>query len=106
MREYMLLLAGAVVALSAPYMLAAQAPPGTDIYLVEMGSSSGVPSFGSVTNVTDRAGYDNQPSCSPDGAVLEVADFARDGIQSISRIAVSPTGECLAIVGERLTPSH
>lgn len=46
---------------------AAQRPPGTDIYLVEVRTSGGNATFVEPVNITDRAGYDNQPSFLPDG---------------------------------------
>jgi hypothetical protein len=62
--------AALIAAVSAPTLLAAQAPPGTDIYLVAMSHNGTALSFGAVTNVTDRAGYDNQPSFLPDGSAV------------------------------------
>lgn len=50
----------AVVVLG-PGFIEAQAPA-TDIYVAEMTLSDGVITFGEWSNVTDRAGYDNQPS--------------------------------------------
>ena len=47
---------------------ARQAPPGTDILLVAMQDGQIVPE--TVANLTDRDGYDNQPSFTPDGAFL------------------------------------
>jgi len=69
MRHSTLLFTAALIAtMVAPAPLSAQAPPGTDIYLVAISSSNGVLSFGAVTNFTDRDGYDNQPSFLPDGS--------------------------------------
>ncbi len=55
--------------LFAPFQLFAQGA-GTDIYLVPVTSSGSALSFGAATNVTDRAGYDNQPSFLPDGSAV------------------------------------
>jgi hypothetical protein len=63
---------------AVPLPLAAQGAPGTDIYLVSMTSNRGVLSFGAVTNVTDRAGYDNQPSFLPDGSAILYASNRGD----------------------------
>jgi hypothetical protein len=123
--------AALVATVTVPTVLAAQAPPGTDIYLVAMSYNGAALSFGAVTNVTDRAGYDNQPSFlpdsgailytwNPDGSVLtgsgsklyrwryiggsdwdEVADFEPEGIEGISRLAVSAQGDWIATVGAR-----
>jgi dipeptidyl aminopeptidase/acylaminoacyl peptidase len=54
-----------VALLAAP--LAAQAPPGTDIFLMPLTRSGGALSTGTPRNITARAGYDNQPFFSPDG---------------------------------------
>ena len=71
MRHSSLHIAIALVAtLVAPSYVFAQGGPGNDIYLVAMSSSGGVLSFGAATNVTDRAGYDNQPSFLPDGSAV------------------------------------
>lgn len=71
MRHYTMPFTATLIAiLFAPAMLSAQAPSGTDIYLASMRSSRGVMSFGAVTNVTDREGYDNQPSFLPDGSAV------------------------------------
>jgi len=85
--------------LAAPISLPAQGPPGTDIYVVSMSSSGGVLSFGAVTNVTDRDGYDNQPSFLADGtAVLYTSnrdgqtDIYRYDIRTRTTSAVTQTG--------------
>jgi dipeptidyl aminopeptidase/acylaminoacyl peptidase len=45
----------------------AATPPDTDIFLVEVRATAGGPEFGAPLNVTKHAGYDNQPSFTPDG---------------------------------------
>ena len=47
--------------------LAAQAPPGTDIFVMPLTRAGGSVSVGPAVNITARAGYDNQPFFSPDG---------------------------------------
>ncbi|MFQ5704694.1 MAG: TolB family protein [Gemmatimonadales bacterium] len=47
-----------------------QGPPGTDIYLVKTNHNGKLISFGTPFNITDRDGYDNQPSFTPDGAAV------------------------------------
>lgn len=58
---------------------AATAPPGTDIWLADLGrdAAGGMTVTGAV-NVTDRPGYDNQPAFLPDGSAFyyTVADDA------------------------------
>src|SRR5688500_20299299 len=51
--------------LAAP--LAAQAPPGTDIFLMPLTMTAGSLTTGAPRNMTARTGYDNQPFFSPDG---------------------------------------
>lgn len=52
----------------------AQAAPGTDVWIVPMKQSGIAISFGEPRNVTDRKGYDNQPSFTSKGdAVLYTA---------------------------------
>lgn len=83
------------VTFAAPFALFAQGAPGTDIYLVSMSSNSGVLNFGAATNVTDRAGYDNQPSFLPDGsAVLYTSN--RGGQTDIFRYDIA-TGTTRAV---------
>ncbi len=49
---------------------ATQPPPDTDIFVVPVTQSGGTWNFGEPTNITRRAGYDNQPSFLPDGQSL------------------------------------
>ena len=48
-------------------LLTLQAPPATDIYLAELRVVQGRVTIGAPVNVTNRAGYDNQPFFLPDG---------------------------------------
>ena len=63
-------IAALIALISLPPLVSAQAPPGTDIYIAAMTLNGGTLEFGAVTNVTDRAGYDNQPSFLPDGSAV------------------------------------
>lgn len=58
----------ALLLLAAP--LAAQAPPGTDIFVLPLSGAGPALSAGAPVNVTARAGYDNQPFFAPDGKSL------------------------------------
>ena len=51
--------------LAAP--LAAQGPPGTDIFLMPLSGTGGSLKAAAPRNITARAGYDNQPFFSTDG---------------------------------------
>jgi Tol biopolymer transport system component len=48
-------------------LLQAQAPPSTDIFLVDVSFQKSPPTIGRPLNVTVREGYDNQPMFLPDG---------------------------------------
>ena len=63
--------------------LAAQAP-GTDIYIAPLERSDGALRVGTPVNLTARAGYDNQPSFSPDGRSVYYSS-AREGQTDIYR---------------------
>ena len=56
----------------------AQGPPGTDIFIASLTKTAGKVIVGSPTNLTKRAGYDNQPSFVPDGSAI-LFSSARDG---------------------------
>lgn len=54
------------------------APPSTDIFLALLTKKGGQLEVGTPTNVTKRAGYDNQPAFLPEGRAL-LFSSARDG---------------------------
>ena len=59
----------AACALSGAQLGAQDAPPGTDVYLATI-VADGASGLTNLRNVTDRDGYDNQPSFSADGGTL------------------------------------
>ncbi len=62
----------------------AQEAAGSDIFLVSVSETRGVLEFGKPANITDRDGYDNQPSFTPDGrSILYTSN--RDGQTDIYR---------------------
>lgn len=71
----------AVVTLSAP----AAAQPGTDIYVGSLEVRNGRVTVGTLTNATDRAGYDNQPHFGPAGAYILYTSARPDGQTDIYR---------------------
>lgn len=93
MRKRYELLATAVGLAATGSLAAAQATmPGTDVWIVPMKQVGIAVSFGDPRNVTDRPGYDNQPSFTPKGdAVLYTASDAQ-GKTDIWRFAL-PDGK-------------
>ncbi len=56
-----------------------QAPPGTDIYLLAASGTGSAMRLSTPRRVTDRPGYDNQPSFTPDHASLLYSSIRDDG---------------------------
>ena len=83
MRPFSLCLTALTLLCSAA---SAQAPPATDLWLAPMVEGAPVPER--AVNLTDRDGYDNQPSFSPDGQRILYTSF-RDGQTDIFRIDVA-----------------
>ncbi|MCA1566227.1 MAG: hypothetical protein LC803_11440 [Acidobacteria bacterium] len=92
------------VASVAPSSAQTPTPPANeDIFAVDVTVSKGKLEFGQPVNITDRAGYDNQPSFLPDGQSL-LYTSAREGDQTdiyrydfktrqSARITSTPEGE-------------
>jgi dipeptidyl aminopeptidase/acylaminoacyl peptidase len=112
MRQPILTLVGLVVAAS----LDAQRAPSTDIFLAPLSIEDGRPVIGFPINATNRPGYDNQPSFTPDGRAF-LFTSTRDNGQSdiyrydlaskqITRVTATPESEYSATVmpgGERFS---
>lgn len=58
---------------------AQDAPPATDVWIAKLGGSDGRAPLGGLRNVTDRDGYDNQPSFSTDGRTVFYTSIRDDG---------------------------
>ena len=56
-----------------------QGPPATDIFLADLQIESGRLQVAEPVNVTNRAGYDNQPAFLPDGTALLYTSIREDG---------------------------
>ena len=69
--------------------LAAQAPPGTDIYVMSFAAGGATATIGKPINITARAGYDNQPFFAPDGKSIYYTS-QRDGQTDIFRYDIAP----------------
>jgi dipeptidyl aminopeptidase/acylaminoacyl peptidase len=69
--------------------LAAQAPPASDIWLVDVSVRGGRLRLGTAVNVTSRPGYDNQPAFLPDGSALIYTRVGEDGQADIWRCDVA-----------------
>lgn len=97
---------GALVVVSTA--LHAQRPPSTDIFLAPLSMKDGVPVIGAPINVTNRPGYDNQPSFTPDGHAFLFTSTHEDGqsdiyrydleTKEISRVTTTPESEYSATV--------
>lgn len=82
-------------------LVAQKAPPSADIYLVDLASHR-------ATNITNRPGYDNQPSFTPDGRAILYTSTRDDGqsdiyrydiaARTISRVTTTPESEYSATV--------
>ncbi|MVM41282.1 hypothetical protein GO730_32385 [Spirosoma sp. HMF3257] len=62
-----------------------QAPPDADIFLVELTGKNQVLQVGKPVNITQRKGYDNQPSFTPDGQQILFTAMHDDGQTDIYR---------------------
>lgn len=62
----------------------AQAPPSTDLWLLDLPTALAAIDQPRPINLTDRAGYDNQPHVTPDGAAVLYTSY-RDGQTDIYR---------------------
>lgn len=67
---------------------AAQAPD-TDIFLVALTSTEGRVTLGHPRNITNRAGYDNQPNFTPDGSAILFTSVREDAQADIYRYDLS-----------------
>lgn len=66
-RVWSLLLVSSLGLLASRTIAAQSAPPSTDVWLAPIGGAGRALRVGTPVNVTNRPGYDNQPSFSPDG---------------------------------------
>jgi hypothetical protein len=64
-------------------------PPTTDIHLVPLTRHEGRLHLGEPRNITNRAGYDNQPSFTPDGRALYYTSIRADGQADIYRYDIA-----------------
>jgi hypothetical protein len=68
---------------------ASQAPPATDIFLVELRTQGGRVQVGAPLNITRRDGYDNQPFFLPDGRALLYTAIGSDRQADIYRYDIA-----------------
>jgi dipeptidyl aminopeptidase/acylaminoacyl peptidase len=88
--------------------LVAQGPPSTDIFLAPLSIQNGKPVVGTPVNITHRAGYDNQPSFTPDSRSILFTSTHEDAqsdiyrydlaSKSIVRVTTTPESEYSATV--------
>jgi len=105
MRQTTLIVAGLIAATAS---LRAQQPPSTDIFLAPLSIENGRPVIGTPVNVTNRPGYDNQPSFTPDGHAFLFTSTHEDGqsdiyrydlkSKEITRVTTTPESEYSATV--------
>jgi dipeptidyl aminopeptidase/acylaminoacyl peptidase len=74
---------------SATAPTAAPGLPATDIFLLDLEESGGEIRVGAVVNLTDRAGYDNQPAFAPDGQGVLYTSIREDGQADIYRYDIA-----------------
>src|SRR5688500_17636771 len=74
---------------AAPSPSAAQGAPSTDIHLVPLLLREGRVSVGPPLNITARAGYDNQPSFTPDGRAILFTSAREDAQSDIYRYDIA-----------------
>lgn len=71
---------GLAFSLLAPVAAGAQAAvPNTDIYLAPLSVRDGKVAVGTLVDITNRPGYDNQPSFTPDGRAMLYTAIHEDG---------------------------
>ena len=86
MRTYPTLLASVCIAVVSAACAGAQAgPPSTDIFLAPVRQQGARVTIGTPVNITRRAGYDNQPSFTPDGRAVLFTSIRADGQADIYR---------------------
>lgn len=66
----------------------AQAPD-TEIFLVPLTGAPSAPSLGAPKNITNRSGYDNQPSFTPDGRAILFTSVREDAQADIYRFDIA-----------------
>lgn len=66
----------------------AQARPSTDVWVVSLRQMGNTLRFGEPRNVTNRTGYDNQPSFTPDGQAVLYTVIGDDGQADVWRFGV------------------
>lgn len=66
-----------------------QPSPDAEIFLLTLTMNSGMPSVGTPRNITQRDGYDNQPSFTPDGNAVIYTSNRGDGHTDIYRFDLS-----------------
>jgi hypothetical protein len=74
-----------VLALAGDVLSAQAAPPSTDIFLAPIRMQQDKPMIGTPLNITNRPGYDNQPSFTPDSRSVLFTSIRDDGQADIYR---------------------
>lgn len=75
-----------LLAAGAPVLPGQVPAPGTDVFLVPLAFQGSRLATGTLTNLTARPGYDNQPAFTPDGRTLLYSTIGADGHADACRI--------------------
>jgi dipeptidyl aminopeptidase/acylaminoacyl peptidase len=87
---------------------AADAQGGTDIWVVELRGSGSALELGRPRNLTARAGYDNQPQFTPDGAAVlytRIEDSGRSDVWRVALAGGAPTRVTSTEVEQEYSPT-
>jgi hypothetical protein len=77
-----------LICLLSSFVFGQNTVPDTDIFLVEIKNNEGKIEFGSPISITQRTGYDNQPSFLPDGKSLFYTSIREDGQADVYRYEI------------------
>jgi dipeptidyl aminopeptidase/acylaminoacyl peptidase len=80
---------GLVVALTVTATVARAQAPSTDVFLAPLSLTPSSVTVGPLANITNRPGYDNQPSFTPDGRAMLFTSVHDDGQSDIYRFDVA-----------------
>ena len=95
----------AVTSITLCAAIHAGAQGSTDIYLAPLSLQNGRPVVGTPVNVTNRPGYDNQPSFTPDSKSILYTSTRKDGQSDIYKIDIAKIDIATKTIS-RVTSTH